>query len=60
MKQTTSLEARLADQAKTLREQAGVLPPGERRDLLLRKARQADIALHLDDWLRSPGLRSPE
>lgn len=38
---------------------AGELPPGPARDDLLRKMRQADTAMRLDDWLNSPGLRPP-
>jgi hypothetical protein len=29
------------------------------REALLRKARQAETAAHIDDWLRSPGLQPP-
>jgi len=43
-----------------LRAEADKLPPGETRDLLLRKARQADTATHVDDWLNSPGLQPPK
>jgi hypothetical protein len=39
-KQTTSLEDRLAMDAKKSREQARELPPGKERDTLLEKARQ--------------------
>jgi hypothetical protein len=45
--------------AERLRAEADKLPPGETRDLLLRKARQADTAAHVDDWLNSPGLQPP-
>jgi len=27
---------------------------------LLRKARQADTAFHMDEWLSSPGLQPPK
>jgi len=30
------------------------------REALLRKARQADTAAHIDNWLRSPGLQPPQ
>jgi hypothetical protein len=30
------------------------------RDDVLRKARQADTAAHLDDWANSPGLQAPK
>jgi hypothetical protein len=37
-----------------------LLPPGAARDEMIRRARQAEIASHLDEWLTSPGLRPPE
>ena len=40
-KQTQSLEVRLAEEAKRLREEAKLLPPGAKRDEMIRKARQA-------------------
>jgi len=58
-KQTTTLEARLAMEARQLREEAARLPPGVERERLLRKARQNDTASHIGDWLRSPGLQTP-
>jgi hypothetical protein len=36
------------------------LPPGALRDAALRRARQAETGSHVSEWLRSPGLRSPE
>lgn len=51
---------RLLQEAEQARERAEVLPPGEQRDALLKKARQADTAAHIDDWVYSSGLRPPE
>jgi len=59
LKQLKSLEERLADDAKRLREEAKLLPPGAMRDATLRKARQAETGLHMSEWLGSPGLKSP-
>ncbi|MCK1279453.1 MULTISPECIES: hypothetical protein [unclassified Bradyrhizobium] len=59
-KQTSSLEDRLAKEAKRLREEAKALPPGLERDLILRKARQAETGSHISDWLASPGLQPPD
>jgi len=59
-KQTTSLKDRLASFAKETREKASHLKPGPEQDALLKKARQADTASHLDDWANSPGLKPPE
>jgi hypothetical protein len=53
-KQTQSLEDRLVEQAKSLLEQAQMLRPGPVRDELIRKARQAEAASHMNDWLTSP------
>jgi hypothetical protein len=59
-RQTASLKDRLATFAKQVREKASLLPPGAERSDLLRRARQADTASHLDDWANSPGLQSPK
>ena len=45
IKQTLSLEERLTEGAKQLREQASLHPPGTLRETLLRKARQGRRAL---------------
>jgi hypothetical protein len=59
-RQTISLKERLAEEAKRLREAARLLPPGAVRQAALRKARQAEIAAHLSEWLQSPGLKPPK
>ena len=58
-KQTQSLGERLSEEANRLRAEAKLLSPGVRRDDMIRKARQAEIASHLNEWLTSPGLRPP-
>jgi hypothetical protein len=58
-KQIESLERRLAEEAERLRAEAELLPPGARRDQLIRKARQAETGSHLTEWLTSPGLQPP-
>ena len=58
-KQTESLQDRLAIWAKDVRGQAAKLPPGPEREALVKKARQADTAAHINDWANSPGLQSP-
>jgi hypothetical protein len=55
-----SLKDRLAVFANEARGKASQLGPGPEKDDLLKKARQADTAAHLDDWANSPGLRPPE
>ncbi|WP_249169786.1 hypothetical protein [Bradyrhizobium liaoningense] len=59
-KQTRSLEQRLAEEAERLRAEAKALPPGAKREHMLRRARQAETGSHMSEWLRSPGLRPPE
>lgn len=59
-KQTTSLEERLAEQAQRLRKEAHGTPPGVARDKILRRARQAETAAHIQDWLGSPELQPPK
>jgi len=59
-KQSASLQERLRAFAEDVREQASGLRPGKEREELLRKARQADTAAHLDDWANSAGLQSPK
>jgi hypothetical protein len=59
-KQTQSLEERLTEEAKRLRAEAKLLPPGAARDEMVRKARQAETASRMNGWLTSPGLRPPE
>ena len=58
-KQTISFKDRLADWAEKIRKQAIQMPPGTERDAMLKRASQADIAAHLDEWANSPGLRPP-
>jgi hypothetical protein len=55
-----SLAERLADEARLLREEAKLLPPRAVHDAVIRKARQAYTAAHLDDWANSPGLQPPK
>ncbi|MCP3395487.1 hypothetical protein NLM27_43105 [Bradyrhizobium sp. CCGB12] len=59
-KHTTTLEERLALEAKQLRGRAAQRPPGITRAKLLRKARQCEMVLHMSEWLRSPGVRPPK
>ena len=60
LKQLRSLKQRLIEQARRLREEAKLKGPGVERETLLRKARQAETAAHIDEWLSSPDLRSPK
>jgi hypothetical protein len=59
-KQFLSLKDRLTLWAEKVRKVAGQLPPGHEKEALLKKARQADTAAHLDDWANSLGLKPPK
>jgi hypothetical protein len=56
---TMTLEERLAQEAERLRKEARGTPPGIERDRMLRQARQAETASHVNEWLASSGLRAP-
>jgi hypothetical protein len=58
IKHTATLEERLAEQAKQLRRQAKLLPPGPQREETLRRARQAEMAFRINGWLTSPASRT--
>jgi hypothetical protein len=59
VKQTVSLRDRVADYAKSLRDKASSMPPCETREDLLKRAHKADVAVQLEAWISSPGLRPP-
>ncbi len=58
-KQTTTVDERLEEQAAKLGKEAQGTPPGVARDDLLRRARRAETAAHIQEWLKSPGLQAP-
>jgi hypothetical protein len=60
IKHKTSFEERLAEQARDLRDRAKAMQPGVEREALIRRARQAETASRINDWLTSPGLASPK
>jgi hypothetical protein len=53
-------EQRLAQEAHRVKERAKSLPHRRERELLSRKARQLETALHINEWLSSPGLKPPQ
>ena len=59
-RQTASFNERLTAFAESLREEADALEPGFAKENLLRRARQADTAAHLDEWANSAGLQPPK
>lgn len=59
IKHEISFEERLAAEAMRFREAAKEAKPGLERELLMRRARQAETASQMSQWLRSPGLQPP-
>ena len=56
-----TFEQRLAEEAKKFKEAAEKQPHGSTsRELLLRRARQAETASRVNGWLTSPGLQAPK
>jgi hypothetical protein len=54
-----TLKDRLASFSAEIRQEADLLPPGDRDDMR-KKARQAKTAAHIEDWANSTGLQPPE
>jgi hypothetical protein len=55
-----SFDQRLMQEALRIQEQVESMPPGKNRELLVRKARQLQTALHVNEWLSSPGVKTPD
>jgi hypothetical protein len=53
-KQVISFDERLQRAAHEARAAAQKLPAGPEREILLRKASQAENAAHLNEWLTTP------
>ena len=61
IKHEKTFQERLAEEALRFKEAAAKLPAGSHaQELLLRRARQAETASHVDEWLTSPGLQPPK
>jgi hypothetical protein len=59
-KQTEIREHSLTEEAAKLRKEAQGTPPGIDRERLLRRARQAETASRMNEWLTSAGLQPPK
>ena len=59
-KQTLMLKERLLQSAEEARALALQMAPCRERESLFRKARLAETTAALEEWIRSPGLRSPD
>lgn len=58
IKHQATFEERLAEEALRFRE-AAENETGMARELLLKRARQAETASRINEWLKSSGLRPP-
>jgi hypothetical protein len=58
-KHTVSFSERLQIAARDAHRAAQDLPQGAARDVLLKKARQAETAMRINGWLTTPGSRRP-
>jgi hypothetical protein len=58
-KQSSSLKDRLASFAKEATEKASQMPPGPERENLIKKARQAETAFRVDEWVTATGQHAP-
>jgi hypothetical protein len=59
-KQELPLKVRLERAAQASREAARAAHSEAEREMLLRRARRYEVTAHLDEWLSSPGLQSPD
>jgi hypothetical protein len=57
-KQIGPLDRSLSEEAERLRKEARGTPPGVERDKLLRRARIAETASQMSEWISSPGLKA--
>jgi len=60
VKHELSFEERLLGAARDAREAARRLPPGKKREMLLRSARDNEAAVEINRWIASPGLKPPD
>jgi hypothetical protein len=56
IKHKATFEERLAAEAQRLKNRARAMAAGKTQEDLLRKARQAETASQISDWLRSSAL----
>jgi len=59
MSKRQTVEQRWHEQSEAAKEEAAKLPYGRLKEQLLREARRLETASHINQWLSSPGLRSP-
>jgi hypothetical protein len=54
-----TFEERIAAEKAKLKAQVAKHKRGPQREALLEKIRQLETAIHMNEWLSSPGLRPP-
>ena len=54
-----TFEDKIAAEKAKLEAQVAKLKPGPQMDALRKKIRQLETASHMNEWLSSPGLQSP-
>jgi hypothetical protein len=59
-KEASPLNERIKAFTREMENRAERLPHGPERDALIKKARQAVTAVHLEDWAHSPKSQRPE
>ncbi|MGY3452899.1 hypothetical protein [Bradyrhizobium sp. USDA 4353] len=59
-KQTVSFADRLQQAAMAARNAAQLLPAGPERDMMLKKALQAETAAHINELLSAPVMQAAE
>jgi hypothetical protein len=59
MTKQKSIELKWHEQSEATKQQADKLPYGNKKNHLLRKARQLETASQIGKWLSSPGLQPP-
>jgi hypothetical protein len=59
LNQSPTLYERLTAEKKRLQIELDLAGPGSIRDRLLEKLRDLHTATHINEWLSSPGLRTP-
>ena len=55
-----TFDERLNAEKARLREELECANPGQQRDVLERKLRQIETALHINSWVSSAGLQPPK
>jgi hypothetical protein len=60
MTRKITIEQKWHQQSEAAKNEAQKLPHGKEREALVRMARQLETASKINQWLSSPGLKSPD